>query len=55
MSGQSLHDEVQKRSVGGGAGRTTVLYLPLIAAAPVAGRLAVRGRVARTSTTGSGT
>ena len=34
----------------GGAGRTTVLCLPLIVAALVAGWFAVRGRVSRTST-----
>jgi L-asparagine permease len=35
----------------GGAGRTTVLCLPLIAAALVAGWFAVRRRVASTSST----
>lgn len=34
----------------GGAGRTTVLCLPLIVAALVAGWYAIRGRVARTAT-----
>ncbi len=39
----------------GGAGRITVLCLPLIAGALAAGWLAVLGPAARTSTTGSGT
>lgn len=34
----------------GGVGRTTVLCLPLIVGALVAGWYAVRGRVARTAT-----
>ncbi|MEV5875483.1 L-asparagine permease, partial [Streptomyces sp. NPDC052101] len=34
----------------GGAGRTTVLCLPLIVAALLAGWYAIRGRISRTST-----
>ncbi|MEU1404931.1 amino acid permease [Streptomyces sp. NPDC005728] len=37
----------------GGAGRTTVLCLPLIVGALVAGWYAIRGRIARKSTTGA--
>ncbi|MER5838245.1 L-asparagine permease, partial [Streptomyces sp. NPDC002130] len=37
----------------GGAGRTTVLCLPLIVGALVAGWFAIRGRIARKSTTGA--